>query len=304
MTYEEFKIAMTAEVTNLAGEEVNVLLHRIPKNNGIILDAITVMGNGQNAAPSIYLKDFYLRYRQGSSMRELAEEILEFSSLNHIRGRIPEKFFLDFSLVRKRICFKLIHYKKNAGLLRSVPHRRVLDLAMVFYYSMEPNVLEHASVLIRNTDVERWHTTGKEIEHLAMENTPRLMEWRFSTLPELLQEFLDEDKREDEIDPFRIDPDEVQSMPMYVLTNREKYFGAACMLYPDLLKQISDKLNDNLYILPSSIHECIIMPASGEYSQKSLSEMVTEINEVQVDETEVLSDNVYYFDRITGTIAM
>lgn len=304
MTYEEFKIAMTAEVTNLAGEEVNVLLHRIPKNNGIILDAITVMGNGQNAAPSIYLKDFYLRYRQGSSVRELAEEILEFSRLNHIRGRIPEKFFLDFSLVRKRICFKLIHYKKNAGLLRSVPHRRVLDLAMVFYYSMEPNVLEHASVLIRNTDVERWHTTGKEIEDLAMENTPRLMEWRFSTLSELLQEFMDGDKREDEIDPFRIDPDEVQSAPMYVLTNREKYFGAACMLYPDLLKQISDKLNDNLYILPSSIHECIIMPASGEYSQKSLSEMVTEINEVQVDETEVLSDNVYYFDRMTGTIAI
>ncbi|MCI5700350.1 MAG: DUF5688 family protein [Lachnospiraceae bacterium] len=304
MTYEEFKIAMTAEVTNLAGEEVNVLLHRIPKNNGIILDAITVMGNGQNAAPSIYLKDFYLRYRQGSSVRELAEEILEFSRLNHIRGRIPEKFFLDFSLVRKRICFKLIHYKKNAGLLRSVPHRRVLDLAMVFYYSMEPNVLEHASVLIRNTDVERWHTTGKEIEDLAMENTPRLMEWRFSTLSELLQEFMDGDKREDEIDPFRIDPDEVQSAPMYVLTNREKYFGAACMLYPDLLKQISDKLNDNLYILPSSIHECIIMPASGEYSQKSLSEMVTEINEVQVDETEVLSDNVYYFDRMTGSIAI
>ena len=304
MTYEEFKIAMTAEVTNLAGEELNVLLHRIPKNNGIILDAITVMGNGQNAAPSIYLKDFYLRYRQGSSVRELAEEILEFSRLNHIRGRIPEKFFLDFSLVRKRICFKLIHYKKNAGLLRSVPHRRVLDLAMVFYYSMEPNVLEHASVLIRNTDVERWHTTGKEIEDLAMENTPRLMEWRFSTLSELLQEFMDGDKREDEIDPFRIDPDEVQSAPMYVLTNREKYFGAACMLYPDLLKQISDKLNDNLYILPSSIHECIIMPASGEYSQKSLSEMVTEINEVLVDETEVLSDNVYYFDRMTGSIAI
>ena len=304
MNYEEFKIAMTAQVTTIAGEEVNVSLHQVPKNNGVILDAITIMHCEQNAAPTIYLKDFYLRYCQGCTLEELAEELVEFAVQSNIRGRIPAQFFMDFPQVKKRICYKLVNYKKNERFLQTVPHKRVLDLAMVYYYSVDPVVMEHATVLIRHMDIMRWHITAEEVERAAIENTPKLLTWKISTMAELMQEILDWEMEEDETNPFRISIEEKEPMPMYVLTNKEKYFGAACIFYPDVLKQISEKLEDNLYILPSSIHECIIIPASGEYTRKSLSEMVTEINGTQVEETEVLSDYVYYYDRWKEKISM
>ena len=304
MNYEEFKIAMTAQVTTIAGEEVNVSLHQVPKNNGVILDAITIMHCEQNAAPTIYLKDFYLRYCQGCTLEELAEELVEFAVQSNIRGKIPAQFFMDFAQVKNRFCYKLVNYKKNERFLQTVPHKRVLDLAMVYYYSVDPVVMEHATVLIRHMDIMRWHITAEEVERAAIENTPKLLTWKISTMAELMQEILDWEMEEDETNPFRISIEEKEPMPMYVLTNKEKYFGAACIFYPDVLKQISEKLEDNLYILPSSIHECIIIPASGEYTRKSLSEMVTEINGTQVEETEVLSDHVYYYDRWKEKISM
>lgn len=303
MTYEEFKIAMTEVVKNLAGEEVKVSLHRITKNNGVILDAITVLESDQNMAPTIYLKDFYLRYRQGSTIVELAEELLEFTRKSSRKGKVPECFFTDFSMVKNRICFKLVNYEKNKELLAAIPHKRLLDLAVVFYFSLDPAVLERATALIRNEDIQRWGTTEEEIRRLAMENTPKLLKWRLATIPELLQDMLDRDVEGDGNNPFRIALEEADPIPMYVLTNKEKYFGAACMFYPHLLRQISEKFNDNLYVLPSSIHECIIMPASGDYTRKSLSELVTEINQVQVENTEFLADNAYFYNREKRTIS-
>lgn len=303
MTYEEFKITMTEQVTKFAGEEVKVSLHQILKNNGIVLDAITVRSMEQNAAPTIYLKDFYLRYRQGGSVEELAKELLELTSKSTIKGRIPERFFTDFSLVKNRICFKVVNYEKNKELLATIPYKKLLDLAMVFYYSIDPEVMERATTLIRNVDIQKWGTTAEEIKRLAIQNTPRLMEWRLATISDLLQDLLDQDAAGGYDHPFQISMEEADPIRMHVLTNKEKYFGAACMFYPKLLKQISDKFNDNLYVLPSSIHECIIMPASGEDTRKSLSELVTEINATQVEEMEILSDNAYFYDRERRTLS-
>lgn len=304
MTYEEFKIAMTTKVTNLAGEEVDVTVRQVPKNNGVIMDAITVMQTGDNVAPTVYLKDFYMRYEEGVSLEQLAAEVLEVSRKGSIRGKIPINFFLDFSGLGKRICYKLINYEKNKDRLKTIPHRRILDLAMVFYYHVEPDIIEHATVLVRNTDMERWKTDVKELERLARENTPRILGWDFSTLTQIIQEILDEGAKEEENPPMEASLEEDEPMPMYILTNREKYYGAACMLYPEALSAIAEQLNDHLYILPSSIHECIIMPVSGHYTRKSLGEMVTEINETQVEESEILSNHVYYYDRKTKKLSL
>lgn len=303
MTYEEFKIALTEQVANLAGEEVKVSLHKVPKNNGIILDAITVMEPDQNMAPTIYLKDYYFRYRQGSTIYELAEELLEFNNRFSVKEKVPEHFFTDFSLVKKRICFKLVNYKKNEALLQAIPYKKMLDLAMVFYYSVDPSVMGPATSLIRHEDIQRWKTTEEDMKRLAMENTPRMYGWQLSTISDILQDILDKDAKGTGENPFRISIEEEDPVTMYVLTNSEKYFGAACMFYPKLLKQIADTLGDNLYVLPSSIHECIIVPASGEDTRKSLSELVTEINAIQVEEMEVLSDNAYYYDRENRTLS-
>jgi hypothetical protein len=86
-------------------------------------------------------------------------------------------------------------------------------------------------------------------------------------------------------------------VPMYVLTNRSHYYGAACMLYPKLLKCIGEGLDSNFYVLPSSVHELIILQDLGMEDAATLMDMVKEVNATEVKEEEVLSDSVYYYDR-------
>ena len=84
---------------------------------------------------------------------------------------------------------------------------------------------------------------------------------------------------------------------MYVLSNKARVQGAACILYPGILKDFAAAIRSDFYILPSSIHEVILLPAQGEEDREALKQMVREVNASQVEREEVLSDSVYYFDR-------
>ena len=107
--------------------------------------------------------------------------------------------------------------------------------------------------------------------------------------------------------PMRIVIDELMGNPcnnliqsddiMFVLTNSLRSFGAICILYEDVLFHIGNLLRENYYILPSSIHEVIIIPESQAPCKETLNEMITEINETQVEIEDVLSDHVYYYNR-------
>ena len=97
---------------------------------------------------------------------------------------------------------------------------------------------------------------------------------------------------------------EPETVPMYVLTNRQRLNGACCILYQDVLKQVAGRLGDSLYILPSSIHEVIAIPASASGNPKELSQLVQEINIAEVAPEEVLSDHAYYYDRELDEISV
>lgn len=292
LTYEEFKITLAAQVTNLVGEEVNVTVHKIQKNNGVLLDAISIMRTGVYAAPSIYLQDLYDHYEHGKNILELANRVIELSEERQMKGILPKDFFMDYHKIKDRICYRVINYEKNQQLLKTVPHRKVLDLAMVYYYLVEPEMLENASVLIRNVDLHRWGVDADEIKARAEVNTPKVEPWQLLSMDELINEVLDDENIRVKSDYLKNDP-----APMFILTNKNRYFGAACMFYPQVLEQIADQIKNHFYILPSSIHECIITPVSGGLSQKTLSDMVKEINSTQLEEVDVLSDYAYFYNR-------
>ena len=88
-----------------------------------------------------------------------------------------------------------------------------------------------------------------------------------------------------------------EKLPLYVLTNAKMFLGAACVFYPEVLSSIGNAVQTDYYILPSSIHECIILPASSGYSREELEEIVRQVNEAQVPEQEILSNHVYFYDK-------
>ena len=138
--------------------------------------------------------------------------------------------------------------------------------------------------------MEEWGYTLEELEKAASFNTPRLFPVSFRPIEELVRELIGEEI-------WRMDREDPSLIPMHVLTNQSKLFGAAAILYPQVLWAVSHTLQDDLYILPSSIHECIIVPMSVKCSRKELQEIVKEINETQVPKAEILSNHVFIYRK-------
>ena len=87
------------------------------------------------------------------------------------------------------------------------------------------------------------------------------------------------------------------TVPMKVLTNDKRIQGAACVLYPGILEKISEESRKNLFVLPSSVHEVILLEDTGEENPEDLKRMIYEVNRTNVAAEEVLSDSLYYYDR-------
>ena len=298
MNYEEFKSKLLCELEGYFPEDVTFHSQKITKNNGVELDSVTIREKGSFVSPNIYLNGFYDQFMssEGLTISSIAGKIYDTYMDGRRFGDIDINAFLDFEKASPNIVFKLINYEKNKERLKDMPYVRYLDLAVVFYYIFEKEVEEMASVQITNDHISKWGTTTEEINELAMKNTPRILEAEVRDLFDLMRTRLNMA----DYDEWKSD---IEYVPMYVITNKRGVNGAACLLYPGLLTELSERLCRDLYIIPSSIHELILVPADRIDECGRYDEMIRYVNETQLAETEILSDHVYYYKREKQAVA-
>ena len=301
MTYDTFKEQI------LAGMKARIPLaslsiQSVVKNNNVQLDGLTIMEGGTNLSPTIYLNYFYETYQNGVEFSSILDTILHTYQSNKPRGKIDTSFFTDYANVRPHIAYKLIHYERNRLLLADLPHFRYLDLAIVFYCLVSSSPSGSATILIRKDHLRFWNISPTQLFDAAKENTPRLLSYDLRNMKDLMEELLA--PAHSTLSDPDIKKEDAAICPMYVLTNQNKLNGASCILYEHLLEHFADRLCCDLYILPSSIHEVILIPATSDTSYQELSQMVQEVNDTQVSPEEILSDHVYYFSRSSGSIRM
>lgn len=298
MTYESFKTAILKKLNGYFPSDTSITIHTIPRNNSITADGLTIMEPGINIAPTIYLKDYYDDFCHGLSIENILEKLLASYYQYRPAESIDPSFFSSFSNIKGRIVFKLIHQKKNKELLMEIPHVPYLDLAIVFYCLVSMGKNGNATILIRNSHLDLWNTDTGQLMKLAQVNTPFLLSSHCNELSDLLAPFLTQTGQAALCGCMSDD------QPMYVLTNESRLYGAACILYDDLLADIAKQLDSDLYILPSSIHEVILIPAGASCQTGYLNSMVQEVNETQVTSEEILSDHVYYYNRREKKVLM
>lgn len=294
LEYGEFLEAVKENLKAKMGERVTIKITTVMKNNSVFLDGLSIMKENDNIAPSIYLNDFYQEYLDGEDFSNILKKIIEIYERNKLARPVNLDFFTGFEQVKEIIVGKLINYQKNSELLKKVPHIKVLDLAMVFYCLVSCEVTGNATILIHNSHMKMWNVSPDTLLELAIENTQKLLSTKLQTMEEVLKEMVTEEFREELEGAGQ---DSYNEMNMFVLTNENKFHGAICILYPDILKKLSEKLERDLYILPSSIHEVIIIPASDYHSPEELKNMVQEVNNTQVSREEILSYEIYFYSR-------
>lgn len=280
MDYTTFTMELMELLQQMIEEDTEITLEKVPKNNGIVLDGIIFNKKNQRTSPVLYVQDYYEFWKKGISLEQLVEKIVW--SFEHYENdiQISQDFFLDYGKVRPRIFFKVINYEKNRDLLQEIPHRRILDLAMVFYHHPEH---VPATVLIKNSHLQMWEISEELLELDARKNTYFGQPAEFLPMREIVGA-------------------EGEHSSMYVLTNEDRSFGAGVIFYPGVLETAARIFKRNFFIIPSSIHECILVPDDGNSTQEELSFLVADINEHCVDPREVLSDRAYYYRLKDGCI--
>lgn len=275
---EKMKIALT-DILQKETQSVSPL-----KLNNVRLCGITIVEPDSNISCTIYLEPFFERFLDTGDWEQTVSDILSFYDNNRVADSFDSKWFHNFGQVRRNLFYRLINYKENQELLSSVPYTRFLDLAKVYYADCQ--IGETAgSILIHHKHIEEWGITEDELIAAAEENTPILYPVKLKPLSSVLG--LGDD----------ICPLPGMSGHMFVLSNTENQNGAASVCYKDVLDNFSQKIKDDLVVLPSSVHETILLPLQEKSNLDSLKEMVYDINRTVLDRSEFLSDNVYVYNR-------
>lgn len=299
ITKEEFIRNVKLEIETMYADGYAVRVQEVQKNNGLILNGLTILKTGVNIAPTIYLDSFYQDYKNGRTL----ESIVDAVSVTYEQHKVEKKFSVDmisdFDSVKDKICFKLINAEKNNKLLTEIPYVKFLDLAIVFYILLDESDDGNATVLIRNGMMHMWGDLDVDyIYEIAKKNTQRLFIGHVATMLEVVNGIIAENA---ELDPdmvdafFSMNVKGEKFMPMYVATNKSRLNGATAILYDGLLAKFAEKVGCNFYILPSSIHETILLPDTGDLDVDYLIEMVRSVNATEVSPEEILSDNVYKY---------
>ena len=310
------------------GEHVQVSLQQMLRNNAVVSESIMICEEGSNISPSIRLDTFYRDYRSGRPVADLADRIQE-CYLDE-KKKIPGFFDVSQFTVKEKalghIVRRVINRERNAGILREVPHRDYLDLSVIYYYMVDLQEWYSGEKVIFKNDprasvICRWDGDPKQgTDHIQtpgacaiMVKNEHMKIWQMSE-EELFRRSAD--NMQDRIPPLFLPvcemmqqltgkplPEDTQSDSLlYVLSNKEKCFGAAWITDSQVLRMMYETLQEEYYVLPSSIHECMIVPACAQSREQDLLDMVREINSALVDPEEILSDNIYHYDSQSGAL--
>lgn len=269
---------------NLEIEEASVL-----KNNSVTLKGLMLKEAGSSIVPTFYLSREFEEYKSGQkTIKELAAGILQsFTEEMQNKYEVLNRLNFQWKNIKDFITYRLINREKNQELLRTAPYEEFLDLALIYQYTVKLSEGRQGTVQILNEHMEKLQVSQEELKEAAWENTKRLHPPAIYSMEELLLGTKE---------PLQEEAIGEKAQGMYVLTNDSGIHGAASLIYKEWLQKFARAAGGGFYVLPSSIHEVIFLPANPDICLQQLAVTVKEINETKVEATEVLSDQVYYFE--------
>lgn len=311
--YEEFSDLLKKEILNYLPDEYKNYIPKVKtlfkinleQEQFLLVNPDVLSGD---LCPGFNMQGFY-DYVVSKNLSN--EEILTEAAANFVKAfehytkdNKPKEFVSiseDVEESKKKIFLTLVNAEKNKTLLQNAPHVKILDLAIIYKYIThsinKENTDEVATMIITNKlldDVLK--ISAEELQALAMKNSIRDLGIQISPLFDVIKDIIKKENApfsDAEIEAMRNDKND-----MFIITNEEHRYGAALAFFEQTLDHAANIFNDNLYILPSSIHEVIVIPTQRAKAPiHVIREMVVEVNKQEVEIKDFLSDNVYYYDR-------
>ncbi len=295
LTIREFGEILCEEVRILMGSEYEVDYKEVLKNNGVNYHALLIRQKGRSIAPTIYFDSFYEAYRNGGLMVEIARDVVKTYHYYMPSEDQDMEFFEDFSNIAENLFFKVVNLKKNRKKLEGVPYRKFMDLALVPLCRVRSELLGEGIITIQKSFLEDWEITEDELWENIRENAAKAAPPKISGLMDIIENVTGTGAGTGSEDYCGI----------YVVSNDAGNLGASAAFYPGLLRSLSEDFESDLFIVPSSIHEVLVIPDSGLMMDTSnLKEIIHEVNSTTVAQEDILSDNLYRYDYESDRVFM
>ncbi len=300
---DEFMNEVARKIRKRLGSGYKVEWNVYYKNNGVPRIGLVISDGVNTASPCIFMDGYYALYREQKDMGLVVGDIIRTYKDNG-GWDFPLEIILDREHMLDNVLFKLVNTDKNERMLHEAPHYNLaeLGLSMVFYMpfqTREEGIM--ATAFVDNGLMKAWDSSQEELLEHARKNTPKKMRVFLCSILDILREHTSVDVGQ------APHPEVFGEIPAYVLSNEQKLYGAGSILYEGVLERAAEQFKSGFYILPSSVHEVILLPSDRKkmFNTESLKGMVAEINRSgEVSDDEVLSDEVYYYDRDRQKLAV
>lgn len=272
------------------------------KNNGVIYHGINVVHGNSRMGVNIYLDKYQEQYQAGRNYLEIIREILPQTMLySRDEQEILEgtaEYIKSYDTVKEKIYCKLVNTNANQEFLKEIPSIPFLDLSIIFFVKVAEIGDSLGSVTVYNKQLNQWSVDKEILLEDALKNGDVITKKIGAAMKSVLeiegnQEMLEELEEMEQMCKEEGIPE------MLVASNEANHYGAYSMLCTEKLYEIAKEQDKNLFILPASVHETILVPDTEESEDKAmeLSEMVKEVNATGLLKEEILSNSVYYFNR-------
>lgn len=297
MNYDIFKEVVAEKFMDYMPEQYQGMRLRVEPINKVnkVLDGITLEGSGagRSVSPTLYINHMYEHYLETENLQEVLQSAAR--RMDMAFKEMPEVGDVNLESAKDNIVFQVINTLQNEDMLRDMPHREFQDLSIIYRWVVKVDENGIQSSAIRNNFAEQLGMNEEQLFKCAVENTRRIFPPTVKSMNDVIREMFISDGMPAEVADMMIGEMPEDKM-MWVISNDRGINGAGSMLYEDNLHKLAMKLETDLYILPSSVHECIAV-STNVGDPYELAEMVSEINMGQVALEDRLSNQVYHYDK-------
>ncbi len=297
--YQEFKDVYTDTVEkafHYKGMRDVEIDNRLVDKVNETYDALTIKRAGSDVGVNINVTEAYDAYvRQDAPIKEIAAEVVTktaeaLENTPNISGSIDD--FKNYDIMKNKLVMEVVSTETNAEFLETVPHKDIEDMSVIYRFDVKDVVGSGASIVVTNQMLDNYGITAEQLHQDAVKNAPEIRPIVIEGMAEVLAKQMGVDDLE--MLGLNIPPEQEQ---IFVASVPDNVHGAGILAYEDFMDKASERVgNQSFFILPSSIHELLIVPDNGMMALPDLERMVREVNATTVDPSEKLTDNVYHYD--------
>ena len=294
MDYESFQKEFTEDIKEKLYEmgygDVDIKINNIKKVNRDY-EAMNVVPEGGVMGVSFNLEEIFTKFEQSGDYDSVLKNTTSFVA-NGIdtAPKTDIDNLLNYEEMKNKLSIEVISAEANKELLLNIPHDRIEDLAAVYRFVLKSESTGKASILVSNEMMQKMGITHEQLKNDALYNAPIIRPAVIKGMNEVIKELMGKEAYELANGTGNVEES------VYVATVPDKDSGAGVLSYQNFMDQAAERVGGDFFILPSSIHEILIVKDDGEMKAELLRNMVQQINRTELMPEDKLSDNVYHYD--------